>query len=526
MPLPRRRNRSTESPSDPRQALRGRAETIARERASQAPEKLESLAAEGFERTLHELRVHQIELEIQNEELRRTQEEVEASRVRYFDLYDLAPVGYFTVNQQGLIVDANLTAAKLLGVARGDIVNQPLSRFVLPEDQDTNYLHVKQLFKAGGPLQWEMRLVRKAAAPFWSCVEATRVYDADGASICRAVVSDITERVRARQELLDAHSRSTAAYEELAAIYAHAPIIMLVVDEELRVIKVNDMAIRFAGGEGSSSGGPVSRVALDTITHGTRQDQVEVWLTEQRCLLISTAPMQFEGRKTALVCAQDVTELKQTVRQLESALAEKTVLLKEVHHRVKNNLAVISGLLRMQADTHGSAEVKDAFAQSQMRVHAMALIHEHLYGNDHLDRVDFSEYARQLVGEMYAAFVGEPGRISLEIAADPIELGLDRAVPCALILNELLSNAFKHAFPGERKGEIRISFREQAPGQLELAIQDDGIGSASQGEHKAKSLGLSIVGILTTQLDGTLQQEPCAGTRFVLRFPAAGRRLV
>jgi two-component sensor histidine kinase len=277
-----------------------------------------------------------------------------------------------------------------------------------------------------------------------------------------------------------------------------------------------------------SSGGPLSRVSLDTITDGTRQDHVEAWLasaaagqSQQQCLLISTAPMQFEGRKRALICAQDVTELKRTVRQLESALTEKTVLLKEVHHRVKNNLAVISSLLRMQADTQGSSEAKAAIEQSQMRVHAMALIHEHLYGNDHLDRIDFSEYARQLVCEMHAAFVGEPGRISLEVAADPIELGVDRAVPCALILNELLSNAFKHAFPGERKGEIRISFRESRPGQLELAIQDDGVGSsAGQGEGKTKSLGLSIVGILTTQLDGILEREASAGTRFVLRFPA------
>jgi PAS domain S-box-containing protein len=388
-----------------------------------------------------------------------------------------------------------------------------------------------------------MRLVRKAAASFWTCIEATRAYDADGTPVCRALVSDITERIRARRELLDAHSRSAVAYEELAAIYAHAPITMLVVDDQLRVIKVNDMAVRLAGREASemlglspcealrysSSEGPLSRVALDTITSGTRQDNVEVWLTsaaagqlQQQCFLISTAPMQFEGRRRALVCAQNVTEVKRTVRQLEAALAEKTVLLKEVHHRVKNNLAVISSLLSMQAETHGNSDAKAALAQSQRRVRSMALIHEHLYGNDHLDRVNFAEYARQLVSEMYAAFAGESERISLKVAVEPIEVGLDRAVPCALILNELLSNAFKHAFPGERKGEIRISFRESEPGQLELAIQDDGIGSpAGQGEGKTKSLGLSIVRILATQLDGTLEHESCAGTRFVLRFPAA-----
>jgi PAS domain-containing protein len=100
-------------------------------------------------RALHELRVHQIELEMQNEELRRTQEELEASRERYFDLYDLAPVGYFTLSEQGLILEANLTAAKLLGVARSALVKQPLSRFILPEDQDIHYLHRKALLETG-----------------------------------------------------------------------------------------------------------------------------------------------------------------------------------------------------------------------------------------------------------------------------------------------------------------------------------------------------------------------------------------
>ena len=106
---------------------------------------------EETRRALHELQVHQIELEMQNEELRRTQEELEASRARYFDLYDLAPVGYFTLSEQGLILEANLTAARLLGVARGALVKQPLSRFILPEDQDIYYLHRKELLETGAP---------------------------------------------------------------------------------------------------------------------------------------------------------------------------------------------------------------------------------------------------------------------------------------------------------------------------------------------------------------------------------------
>src|ERR1041385_2345335 len=118
--------------ADTRQALRKRAEALAAAKAGEMPENLEVRSPEVARRALHDLRVHQIELEMQNEELRRTQEELEVSRARYFDLYDLAPVGYFTLNEQGFILEANLTAAKLLGVGRAALVKQPLSRFILP----------------------------------------------------------------------------------------------------------------------------------------------------------------------------------------------------------------------------------------------------------------------------------------------------------------------------------------------------------------------------------------------------------
>jgi PAS domain S-box-containing protein len=183
---------STETDSG--QALRKRAEALAGERAGDRPEDLEAPPLEVALRALHELRVHQIELEMQNEELRRTQEELEVSRTRYFDLYDLAPVGYFTLSEKGLILEANLTAAKLLGVARSALVKQPLSHFILPQDQDTYYLHRKALLETAAPQSWELRLLRKDAEPFWAQVEATTVLGVNGARVCRAVVSDITER--------------------------------------------------------------------------------------------------------------------------------------------------------------------------------------------------------------------------------------------------------------------------------------------------------------------------------------------
>ena len=199
------------------QALRRRAEALAGERTGEMPENLEVLSPEAARRTLHELRVHQIELEMQNEELRRTQADLEVSRARYFDLYDLAPVGYFTLSEQGLILEANLTAAKLFGMARSALVKQPLSRFVLPEDQDIYYLHRKALLETGAPQAWEQRVLKKHAAPFWVRVEAVTARGADGASIWRAVVSDITESKRAERAI-----RTTSAeLQEFAYALTH-----------------------------------------------------------------------------------------------------------------------------------------------------------------------------------------------------------------------------------------------------------------------------------------------------------------
>jgi len=162
----------------------------------------ESLSPEETRRVLHELRVHQIELELQNEELRRAQEALELSRTRYFDLYDLAPVGYFTLSEEGLILEANLTAATLFGAVKSALVKQPLTRFIVHEDQDIYYRHRKQLFETGAPQAFELRMLRPNAPPFWARLETTTAQNGgSGAPGCRGVVSDITERKRAEEEL-------------------------------------------------------------------------------------------------------------------------------------------------------------------------------------------------------------------------------------------------------------------------------------------------------------------------------------
>ena len=204
-------------PAQSGSARRRRAEEIFRERAAKSPVRLDALSAEETQLMLHELRVHQIELEMQNEELRRAQLELEAERVKYFDLYDLAPVGYCSVSRSGLILQANLTAAKLLGVARNMLFKRLISRFILKEDQDIYYLMWKQLFETGAPQACELRMLKPDGTPIWVHLAATVARDAEGTPIMRVVLRDITERRQAEvaHNLLEARFHESQKMEAL-----------------------------------------------------------------------------------------------------------------------------------------------------------------------------------------------------------------------------------------------------------------------------------------------------------------------
>jgi PAS domain S-box-containing protein len=181
-------------------------------RLARTPDIPESLSPDETRDTLHELRVHQIELEIQNEELRRAQAEIAAERARFFDLYDLAPVGYCTLSEQGLILEANLTAATLLGTTRSDLVKRQLSQFIIKEDQDLYYLHRKQLFETGEARKYDLRLIKPDGSNFWAHLTATATQAEDGAPLCRVLLSDITGRKQAESALRESEER----YAQLA----------------------------------------------------------------------------------------------------------------------------------------------------------------------------------------------------------------------------------------------------------------------------------------------------------------------
>jgi PAS domain S-box-containing protein len=216
------RNDSANNSTDSCLALRKRAEKKAGKIQAQNPE---TLTRRKARRLLHELSVHQIELEMQNEELRRTQEALEASRARYFDLYDLAPIGYVTLSQRGLILEANLTAATLLGVPAGTLVNERLAGYIVPEDQDIYYRWRKELFKTGEPQACELRVMRQEGTQFWARLEATLARNVESrAPECRIVMSDITEHRRAEEALRESESlfRALADFSPSAIAILHS----------------------------------------------------------------------------------------------------------------------------------------------------------------------------------------------------------------------------------------------------------------------------------------------------------------
>jgi len=197
-------------------SLRLRAEAMARGKAALSPENREVLSLEETQRTLHELQVHQIELEIQNEELRRVHVELDTARMRYFDLFDLAPVGYCTVSEQGLILEANLTAATLLGKARRALIGMPFSFFLVPEDENVYYRQRRQLLDSSVPRSFELRLAREDRSLFWARLDIAAAPDTPGAPVSRVVMSDITERKCSEQALAQASEKYRLALEAAA----------------------------------------------------------------------------------------------------------------------------------------------------------------------------------------------------------------------------------------------------------------------------------------------------------------------
>ena len=211
---------------------------------------------------------------------------------------------------------------------------------------------------------------------------------------------------------------------------------------------------------------------------------------------------------------------KETQEKTQAALREKEVLLREIHHRVKNNLQVISSLLNLQARILDHPQALEMLKESQNRVRSMAMVHEQLHRSRDLSRIHFGEYVRNLAASLFCSYGVDSARVALRVDVDEVYFGINTAIPCGLMIQEIVYNSLKHAFPSDQSGEIRIALQSEVDDHRVLVVEDNGIGLPRGVKCcETDSLGLRLVRIFVEQVDGTASCESDEGLRFEIKIP-------
>jgi PAS domain S-box-containing protein len=235
---------------------------------------------------------------------------------------------------------------------------------------------------------------------------------------------------------------------------------------------------------------------------------------------IGLNPIETDEGMKVLSAIVDISDRKQKEERIHAALREKDILLGEIHHRVKNNLQVVHSLLDLQSSRISDPAAVGMLRESRNRVRSMALIHQILYQSKDFARVDFRNFLDALVPTLVSSYGTAPERITVAVTAAEVLLPIDTAIPCGLVVNELITNALKHAFPEGREGRIGVELAKPAEDQVLLAVGDDGVGIPDEFDPmQAATLGLQLVVLLSEQLGATLTMQRAKPTRIELRFP-------
>lgn len=325
----------------------------------------------------------------------------------------------------------------------------------------------------------------------------------------------------------------------LGQAFQRVPVAMIVVDRAGAIVRANRLAeSTFGYSAGELIGRPVESLIPARYRHahpryrngfldetvarpmgagrdlsGLRKDGSEFPVE------VGINPVETGEGPMVLSVILDLSERKQSEKRIQDALTQKDLLLREVHHRVKNNLQVIHSLLDLQALRLADHDLVGALRDSQNRIRSMSLIHQTLYQSHDFARVDFERFLGELLPSLAESYADVAGGVDIRTRAAGVKLPINEAVPLGLVVNELVSNAFKHGFPGGGRGHIEVAVRQGADGAVELAVSNDGVAiDASLDLERTGTLGLQLVQLLARQLDGTLEVERAGPVRFGLRF--------
>jgi PAS domain S-box-containing protein len=302
-----------------------------------------------------------------------------------------------------------------------------------------------------------------------------------------------------------ARERAEKAHMQFRALLEAAPDSMIVTDSGGRIVLANGRTRRIFGYAAAELAGSAMAMLLPAWK-GKDPEAGETWARRKDGsgfpADVTLSPMASDQGTLIIAAVRDITLRKQAEEGTRKSLLEKEALLKEIHHRVKNNLQIVSSLLRLQASRIRDEKDREMMRESEERVNSMSLIHEMLYQAKDLSRIQFGDYVAGLTSELLQGYAADPGRIRLDLDVEPVDLDINWAIPLGLIINELVSNALKYAFPGGRAGTIGLLLAVRN-GELILEVRDDGVGLPLDLEaRRTGSLGLQIVDSLSRQLGG------------------------
>lgn len=463
---------------------------------------------------------------------KQTEAALRESEERFRTLYENATVGLYRTTPDGRILLANPALLRMLGYDSFEEI-APLN--LEPDGLGPEYSRAsfKDLLEKEGLIQGlEAAWKRKDGATVYIRESARAIFDPAGrVKYYEGTVEDVTERKRAELELLASETKFRRVFDRsLEGIF--------LTNLEGRILAANKAMVRMFGYESFSEflTTSIHDHYVETETRSKiiealkAEDEIRNWELRLKrkdgtifhALANATVLRDETGRIDHIEgMLADVSDLVQSKAALQSALREKETLLKEIHHRVKNNMQVVSSLLSLQSQYLQDPEAITAFQDSQNRIRSMSMIHESLYRSDRLSRVDFAAYIRNLAQALIGSQAKYPGRIELRMDAEPVNFDLKTAIPLGLIINELVSNALKHAFSKDRKGTITIGLHHLAKDEFLLSVRDDGVGLPGDMElGQSKSMGLQLVETLTGQLDGRLHLGPPPGADFRISFHA------
>jgi PAS domain S-box-containing protein len=413
----------------------------------------------------------------------------------------------------------------------GDDVIGKNASFYFEGEQDT-YGVVQPLFNGAENIiyveSWQRRKDGQSRLLAWWC----RVLKDKRGNVTGALSSalDVTERKQAEQSLRESELKFRDIFDNVQDVYYETTIdgTILEVSPSIEILSMgqyrrDDLIGQNIADFYSESGERPAflmilqergRIAEREITLKNRDGSAVI------CAISAKILVDAYGRPEKIVGSmRDITERKRAEEVIRVSLQEKEVLLREIHHRVKNNLQVISSLFNLQAGHTLNEGCRAILKAAQTRIRSMSLIHEKLYQSIHLSRIDFGGYLNSLAVHLIHVYCPQPGRIRLETDFEDVTLDIASAIPCGLLLNELISNALKHAFPDNRTGVVRIGLKLGPDGRIEVRVADNGIGFPENLDfRKAQSFGLQIVNLLGGQLDAAIELDRTNGTAFTVTF--------